>query len=971
MRKFWKILIVLFIVLKIGSAQEAKIEYPFKHYTIQDGLVQMQVQCLYQDHNGYIWCGTKTGVSRFDGRDFKNYTSLDLKQNGSVVFFREDENSNLQIFNKFNLSILDLEEDTVVSYNYPGMFIIEEGSIQPDFLTILQSHKTTPLLGTTASILNYTNPDSLYVELVDQKFKRIVYFDDECKNNFWVCLNDSLYLINDKTKKPVKSYYSHNIHYIKRLGGHLYGFSRNNGMFKLVDDKFENISNQPLDGYHIKAILSPDKETIIIKTDKNLYLFNKELVIIKKGLTLIRDIMFDREDNLWVATEEGLYNFFQLNFINYTFGMGNKDWVWSVVEDENKNMWFSSYQNGIWKWDGKEITDYTWHLSQVNSIRKEGSYFYFMGASKFGQSLYFTTHNDVIEYDGNDFKPLNGIDIILNNAYFITKTFPDSTLYCGGMSGLFEIHPGGENRKWPIDSLGIGTILSVERNDNKDIITIGSNGIVQIKKDTIINVEPQSMQNNFCSTKDHLSNIWIGGNQKLELLSDGIIKNILPNSKELYYSLLFVEPHYLLLGGLRGLYVVNLNDYYKKDIFEAILYNQHNGFTGIECAQNGFFTDSEGFIWLPTSDLVTRFDPQKLFKRKAVPPGLSVSSEVSSDNIKWKAIDQNNHLCFEHRQNSFRFKFHAVSFVNTGNIRYYHRLEGLQDEWSEASTNKEVSFYHLPDGNYKLSVKADPGTSNISSPIISLEFEIEKPYWLSWWFILAMLLILTLLVIGLIKLFNQRVREQELIKKKVIQLRSDALKAQMNPHLIYNALNNINGLINLGEKEKAQNFLNVFSDMLRLVLKSTNKNEITLNNELEIVKSFIEFHKQAKSNGFKYEIISNTSESSQQILIPPMLIQPYVENAILHGFSDMRNREGLISVITFTENKRLVITISDNGVGLGNSEYKGSGLGTKLTMQRIQLLEKKAENQVKIIKLDQGTKVIINIPLKLKKDEYN
>lgn len=968
MRKCWKILAVLFCLLKIGSAQEVSIEYPYKHYTIQDGLVQMQVQCLYQDHKGYLWCGTKTGVSRFDGRTFKNYTSLEIQQGGAVVFIKEDKKNNLQIFSQNNLSILN--KDTIVSFDYPDQFHLEYTMIRPEYSTELYSQNKKQESSKWLKVLNYSQPDSLYTDLMKRKYDQILFFDEVYKE-IWACRRDTLFRINDHTQRIIGTYISNNIRYIERLGKSLYGFSLRNGIYKLLNDEFVNVSKQAIVGRQMKAIIAPDKETIIIKTDKNLYLFHDKLTIIKKDLTLIRDIMFDKEDNLWVATEEGLYNFFQLNFINYTFGMGNKDWVWSVLEDEENSMWFSSYQNGIWKWDGKEITNYTDFISQKRRKQKAAPYAYFMGASKFGESLYFTTHSDVIEYNGKDFTSVEGIANIMNNAYFFTKTFPDSILYCGGMSGLFEIHPNTKKRQWLKDELDIGTVLSVERNESKDLIVIGSNGIVKIQEDTLIYIQKQSLQNNYGSAKDHLNNIWIGGNQKLEILSDTSIKNILPNSTEQYFSILFMEPHYLLLGGLQGLYVANLNDYYRQGIFEAVLYNQNNGFTGIECAQNGFFIDSEDYVWLPTSDLVTRFDPQKLFHKKMIPPGLTVSTEVSSDNINWQILNPQECHFLGYRQNNFKFRFHAVSFANTGNIRYYHRLEGLQDEWSEASDISEVVFYHLPAGKYKLLVKADPGTSNINSEIISVDFEIRNPFWLTWWFIIILLLILSMIIMFIVNLLNKRVRRQELIKKRVIQLRSDALKAQMNPHLIYNALNNINGLINLGEKEKAQEFLNVFSDMLRLVLESTNKSEITLKNELEIVKSFIEFHKQAKSYHFDYVINSNTIESSQYILIPPMLIQPYVENAILHGFSDKTNREGFIKVETKSENNRLIIIISDNGVGLGNSKHKGTGMGTKLTMQRIQLLEKNAKDQVSIIKLEQGSKVIVNIPLKLKKDEYN
>jgi LytS/YehU family sensor histidine kinase len=249
------------------------------------------------------------------------------------------------------------------------------------------------------------------------------------------------------------------------------------------------------------------------------------------------------------------------------------------------------------------------------------------------------------------------------------------------------------------------------------------------------------------------------------------------------------------------------------------------------------------------------------------------------------------------------------------------------------------------------------------SEVVTISFRLEKPFWFRWWFITVFSIALITIIVLIIFLITKRIKRQELIKKKIVQLRADALKAQMNPHLIYNALNNINGLINLGHKQQAQNYLNTFSDLLRLVLESTNKNEITLKNELDINKSFVDFHKQAKNRTFDFEIQLDLKEDVNAILVPPVLIQPYIENSILHGFSKTI-KNGIIKVIVQSKNNRLIITIYDNGVGIGNSMHKGNGLGTKLTNERIKLLEKKKENQVKIVKLENGTKAIIDIPLK-------
>lgn len=807
----------------------------------------------------------------------------------------------------------------------------------------------------------------MYVEDFNPGFGNKLFFNEKDPNFIWQIRNDSIFKVHLFTKKIAESYVNPGIRILQYFENNWYGFSHKLGIFSLENGKFEPVLKHDFDTHFLKVISSPDKKSLVICSQKAIYLFeNGKLKNIKSGMTLIRDILFDHEGNLWVATEEGLYNFFKLNFVNYTFGMGNKDWVWSIAEDANKNFWFSSFQNGIWKWDGIKVTNYTQLLNEqkTRELNINYDYTYFMGASSFGDKVYFPTNANVLEFDGKKFSVVNGIDNVLNKAYFFTKTLPDSTFYCGGMSGLFEISAQGKTRKWSADSLGISTIMNVEIDDNKNITAIGSSGIAKIIDDSIHHYHQNEFQKNYCSAVDHKGNIWIGGNQELKLIESDSLQSVVSENNEHYFSLLFFAPHYLLMGGINGLYLADLNGFYQSGIFETVLYNRNNGFTGTECGQNGFFTDSEGFVWINTSDLVTRFQPQKLIENKPVAPFLYLTTQLSTDNIHWKKLEKTADRIFTYRQKHFKFLLQPISFCNAQNLRYYYKLEGFQNEWSQASVVNEISYYNLEPGKYKLLARADAGTCNAVSEIVSFQFEIKNPFWLKWWFISLMILMLVLVIATIVFLLTRRVRRKELIKKRMVQLRADALHAQMNPHLIYNALNNINGLINLGEKKRAQDYLNTFADLLRLVLKSTNKQEITLKNELEIVKSFVQFHKEAGNKTFDYKISLDLTIDAAKILVPPVIIQPFVENSIVHGFSGNTIKDALIKVSVKTENKRLIILVEDNGVGYGNSAAKGNGMGTRLTKERVQLLEKKSENRIQIRKLKTGTKIEINIPLK-------
>jgi hypothetical protein len=718
----------------------------------------------------------------------------------------------------------------------------------------------------------------------------------------------------------------------------------------------------------MKIIQTPSKDALIINTDKDLFYFKDELVPIKRNLTQIRDILFDNEENLWVATEEGLYNFFQLNFVNYSFGMGNKDWVWSVLEDNEKNFWFASYQNGLWKWDGEKVTDYTAELNSKIGVhtRQRPSplqYRYYMGASKMGPTLYFPTECNVLQYENNKFSLVENIAEL---PFQITKTFPDGTLYCGGYPGLFQIDKNKDVKFWHRDTIGVSSVLNVERDKYNQLVAVGRNGVAVINDEGITNFNDGPFRFSYSTAKDHNNNIWIGGIKNISLYTGDSIIHVAEKEDEAIYSLLFVKPHYLFLGGIKGLYVANLDNYYKNGIFETVLFNQTNGFTGIECGQNGFFTDSEGMVWIPTSDLVTRFDPKKLIEKKIKPPKIYLNVAVSPDNINWKNRNPDEGKKLGYNKNNIRFKVDAVSFASSGNIRYYYRLIGLQDDWSKASEINEITFYDLKPGKYRFLVKADAGVRKAVSDVVAIEFEIENPWWFKWWPLVAEIIFLIVSIYFVVQFFRKRERQKAATQQRLTQLRSEALSAQLDPHFVMNCLNNISGLVNAGCRQQANDYIVKFSKLLRVILQSVKKEAISLNNELDMVKKYMELEQFRCNNCFSYEIEVPKNCSTENILVPPMLLQPIVENSIKHGFGNTKtdNAKIKIKIELFAQN--LLFTVSDNGKGI-QSHYNppGTGLGTKITKERIELLQKKNKIKFNMKNTGCGVEVSFQIPLVL------
>lgn len=949
-----------------GGKEKARLQknYAFKHYTLHDGLAQMQVMSLFHDSKGYLWCVTKAGLSRFDGRTFTNYQGAVNMPGFDITTMAEADDGRLILFGSSQFAVI--ENDSIRYQNFPENVYCSSNYSQSNSQKLKQVlHHTTK--GTLqCALLNYANPDSMHIIPTNADLSTLIHVDEN--GLIWQMKADSLYVSDIEKGKLQRTIYNpHGIHEIVNLGDSIIGINHKHEFFSLEKDGFKFRFKVETNDRFIKTIATPQNDALIIKTDRNLYYYRDELVVLKENLTQIRDILFDYEDNLWVATEEGLYNFFQLNFVNYTFNKGNKDWVWSVIEDADGAIWFASYQNGLWKLKDDRVVDYTDRLNQ--SIHKHlkrphvpAQYRYYMGASRAGETLYFPTECNVLEYKNDRFSPVEGIAEL---PYQITKSYNDGTILLGGYPGLFRKKKEEETRFWHRDSIGISSILSVEKLEDDRILAVGKYGVAVINETDIQKYNAEPFLHSYSTTTDHKNNVWIGGIGHVNLFDWNGLKTVEKMQEEAFYSLLFYPPHFLFLGGLKGLYLVDLAHYYSSGEFEMNLYNQSNGFTGIECGQNGFFTDSSGKVWIPTSDLVVQFDPKKLIGKAPLPPKIYVHPSFSTDNIHWHKTTFRNNQQFKYNENSVRFGIEAVSLAGSGKIRYYYQLEGLQNQWSDPSEVNEVTFYNLKPGIYTLNVKADVGISSAQSEVRSYSFSVARPFWTEWYFYTFLSLFGLVVLYFLIRYFSRRERRKAAIQQRIIQLRSEALSSQLDPHFVMNCLNNISGLINGGYRRQANDYIVKFSKLLRVILQSVKRESISLREELDMARKYMELEQYRCGQCFDFKVTLPQNYSPEKILVPPMLIQPLVENSIKHGF-DKETKNARIEIKIEVLDNKLSFSICDNGKGMQtNSQTKGTGLGTQITRERIELLQKKSNIKFNIRNQDKGVKITFDIPLVL------
>lgn len=330
-----------------------------------------------------------------------------------------------------------------------------------------------------------------------------------------------------------------------------------------------------------------------------------------------------------------------------------------------------------------------------------------------------------------------------------------------------------------------------------------------------------------------------------------------------------------------------------------------------------------------------------------------------------------------HSENRILFRFGLLDFEKSNEFTYWYLLKGLEKDWTSNGKQAELLFNSLPPAKYELLVKVTDAAGKQVSNILQLPFSISPPWWQTWWF---RLLLVSAVAATIYYLFRRRlntVRQKAAIQQQLAELEGKALRAQMNPHFIFNSLNAIQECIVSGKVDAAYGYLARFSKLLRMVLNNSEKNLVTLQEETDMLEIYLKLEALRFKNNFTYEINIAENVEPEMCMIPPLLLQPYIENAIWHG---LLHKEGNKTLKIDCEERegKLCCIITDNGIGRKKSaEIKAAKLGVdnfesrgmQLSKQRIKILNQQQKNNFSVSIEDlysddnsaAGTRVIVEL----------
>jgi LytS/YehU family sensor histidine kinase len=312
-------------------------------------------------------------------------------------------------------------------------------------------------------------------------------------------------------------------------------------------------------------------------------------------------------------------------------------------------------------------------------------------------------------------------------------------------------------------------------------------------------------------------------------------------------------------------------------------------------------------------------------------------------------------------------------------MQYAYKMDGIDRDWIY-SDRRYLSYSGIPPGKYLLHIKAINGTGVMSNEI-SLRIIIHPPFWKTWWFIATCIVAGIALIVVVFRYRVTQIKREERLKtdfnKKMAEVEMKALRAQMNPHFLFNCLNSINRYIVINDTVKASSYLTKFSKLIRLILDNSSSDTTTLDSEITLLKLYIEMESMRFDGKFTFSIDIDTTLRVDTVIIPTMIIQPYVENAIWHGLLNKGDSGQLMLKFIDKGLHELEVIIEDNGVGREKAKelkrknsLKNKSFGMQITNDRIKVLNQlyDAAAHVKIKDLinkdgtPAGTRVILHIP---------
>ena len=943
---------ILWLVFSFESKGQS---FHFTNWKSTDGLPSNYINAIYEDHLGFLWMGTFSGVSRFNGNSFINYGLANgLPSNRSDCIY-EDSHHKIWIGTRRGLVCFDGKKMTT----YPPI----DTTISSYFHTIEEREN-----GTMRCIIN----SQLY-DLVDGHFKKLRFLSDTTRTierRFRLSNGRLLYYGRTKDNKEKGRFYTPNGETkldsvfcpYKEMNGqpiqsnafpNLFYFPCKDGLYSYDFEKHTAtlLDTFHFDGYIVNGCLADSKGRVWIGLESTgLYLFqNGKSSIIGKNMDypeLITPVIFeDRNKQVWLGNFNGLLKaneisvkwyttpflqtsdvrytkacndgkvYFALNKLHYLYAENGElkepspeikkffhdrnsySRITGFSTDDKNRLWIGTYSGRLYQNDKNVMTDVS---------------------EKYGIQTYYEQE---LLYDPTTkitFVPLEKGFLLVRADTVVQKVTTDENgKEIGYISRMKKDCRGNiwldeRNHLWLFDykriydvsvGLGISYVFPSLEESRGDTVWIGTQGLGLLKY------------------------YWKNNQLKKDEAID--VESGLPNNH--IYDAIIDQTNHMWILTAAGLCRLDLNN---KSTFGKYFIRQFKTADGMPATNFNFANmamDTLGNIWCSNYEGIVKVEANKIrtspFKPKVFIENVNLIREGVPMEQLFDLDSSFFHIpqdpSFAYNQNDIAITLGGINLFN-GYLRYAYRLEGLEnDSWHYTLNNDVITYYNLAAGKYNFQAKAlnDDG---LESDIVSFKFEINPPFWQTWWFRTLFAIVVTVAIYYFIKQREKSIQKQNDLALQMSELKLTALQSQMNPHFIFNSLNSIQNYIMQQKPIDAARYLSKFSKLIRRILDHSFNHLEPLSDIVDTIRMYVELEAFRFSNEFSYHIELQDEDEIGKVELPPMLLQPFVENAILHG---LMPKEGLkqLDLIMQLKNGKVLISIEDNGVGRKQEVEKRPG----------------------------------------------
>ncbi len=947
-------------------------EYSFVQYSVKEGLPQTQVYALDADDDGYIWLGTAGGVGKFNGKYFQNYSN----ENGLVDNVVTDichYHSFIWIFT--NKGVTRIKGKETISYDLTNILKgnhIAAAEFRSKTNSLIIATKGNELIEIPINKSNELSTENVVNIKSEIEFSTIRHLLEDKNGNIWISSNGSFGYIdisNTWNQQNIKNS-THNVSDIKQdTKGNFYISVYGEGIYLWNQEIINHFTQE-------KGLVSQLIRTLFIDSNGKIWASSKNGVsridndeiynfTLKNGLPNenIETICEDLEGNIWMASDgSGAFRFTSDEFVSYRESSGmSSNYVMSIIQDSAYNYWFGTYGTGITKFDTENFSYY----AMENNILQNNIVWSAYKDTR--NRLWFGTSNGITLFDKNKFITYSDEPWLASNKVTSIYEHPiKKEIWLGTSKGVSIFSETDKRTIKQSEALPLKNIRTISKGVNNKTWLGTSNGIFvtdgSFYEPWIYN--DQLSDKVVYSIKNYKDSLWFIGTASGLYYTNGneVVKmKPHPSFGANYINFIDIESNrYLWVGTNYGIFEIDLFSYLNNQTQGILHHTENSGLSSVETNLNAIYIDEKNQVWMGTGNGLVKFDRQRRkYVNEELIPNISITNvQLFLKETDWtkytKAINKYSEIPEElnlsYRNNYLTFYFEGISLTHPDELTYRIILEGLDEEWTPNINQTSFTYPNLSYGEYTFKVKASIDGIHWSEPV-SFSFIIEKPYYLTWWFILiCVFLIFTLTFIiykWRVSVKTQRENTEKLVyKSRLLALEQQTLNASMNRHFIFNALNSIQYYINSQDRLSANKYLTSFAKLIRKNLDSSVSVSglVTIADEIERLNLYITLEHMRFQEKFDFEIDIDEKVDQKNTFIPPMILQPFVENSIWHGLLP-KEKGGKLWVRIYEGTNGIVFEIEDNGIGYDTSlsrktENSHQSKGMLITSGRLEILKK-------------------------------